>query len=431
MKPDRFDAARVRWGWLATTCTLGAGLILLSWANYRGARDATQALYWGQSRLITEGAFRDIFRGAGVSPNQEDLNRLLAERKDEGLRYVGTFDSTGRILSSAGIASSAISIDVQAKSEDHGPSLTQVGSRLRMTFLPPPGPASDSLGAEGASARLRPRPRRSGVVLEFEPLIATRLLQRSTRLLYSGIAAAAVMMVAASIFWRLSRRYEQARHRMEEEHRLSILGQMSAVLAHEIRNPLASLKGHAQLLSEHLPAETADRRKADLVVLEATRLELLASDLLEFARIGSLDLGVADPAELVRSCAEEVAPGGFELNLAAAPPRWRLDGPRLRRALTNILRNAKQANPAGSPPLVRVATVERQLVITIRDHGQGLPPGQEDRIFDPFFTTRASGTGLGLSVARRIVELHKGVLSAANHQDGGAILEIVLPNGKD
>jgi two-component system sensor histidine kinase HydH len=269
------------------------------------------------------------------------------------------------------------------------------------------------------------------VVLEFEPLIAMRLLQRSTRLLYSGVAAAVVMMIAAMTFWRLSLRYEQVRGRIEEQRRLAVLGQMSAVLAHEIRNPLASLKGHAQLLSEHLTEGSPDRRKADVVVLEATRLELLTSDLLEFARIGPIDESMVDPAELVSSCVEDVAPGGFELDLAAAPAMWRLDGPRLRRALINVLRNSIQASPPGKRPVVGVTTSDHQLAITVRDHGPGLPPGQEDRIFDPFFTTRTTGTGLGLSVARQIVELHHGILKAANHEGGGAILQIVIPKAKD
>lgn len=335
-----------------------------------------------------------------------------------------------------------------------GPSLIQVGSRIRMIFPHRPEEPPDSMRAAGApraegehpagpavavaasrvsgERRADPGPatRHPGMILEFEPIIATRLIQRSSRLLASGIAAAAVMMVAASVFWRLSRRYDVAQRHLEKERRLSLLGEMSAVLAHEIRNPLASLKGHAQLLSEHLAPETADRRKAELVVAEATRLEILTADLLDFARTGPLDLGPVEPARLVRECAEEVAPGGFQLELEDAPDQWRLDAKRVRGALTNLLRNAREASPPGSPPEVRVSSWERQLLITVRDHGKGLPPGLEERIFDPFFTTRANGTGLGLSVARRIAEMHGGALTAANHAQGGAVFEIALPAGR-
>jgi two-component system sensor histidine kinase HydH len=202
---------------------------------------------------------------------------------------------------------------------------------------------------------------------------------------------------------------------------------MSAIMAHEIRNPLASLKGNAQLLAEKLEDGSRERARADRVIAEATRLEALTSDLLDFARAGPLQTVDTDPAELVRTAAADVVPGGFEIVNDGAPARWPVDATRIRQALVNVLQNARQASADGPPPRVTVATAGEALEIAVRDFGPGLPAGSEARIFDPFFTTRTNGTGLGLAVARRVVEMHGGSIEAANHPEGGAVFRIVLP----
>jgi two-component system sensor histidine kinase HydH len=274
----------------------------------------------------------------------------------------------------------------------------------------------------------RRSPRHGGVIFEFEPLVATRLMEQARGLLAFGLAAAVVMMLVAGVSWGMSRRYERAKRHLEQERRLSLLGEMSAVLAHEIRNPLASLKGHAQLLAEHLPADSPDRRKADRVVMESSRLEALTSDLLDFVRVGPLERAPVDPVPILQASIEEAAGGGFDLRREQAPPSWPLDAARVRQVFINVLRNAHQASrPGDARPEVGLRVEGDLLVVTVRDHGEGLPKGQEERIFDPFFTTRTTGTGLGLAVARRIVELHGGTLTAANHPQGGAVFRIALP----
>src|SRR5690606_30493013 len=132
---------------------------------------------------------------------------------------------------------------------------------------------------------------------------------------------------------------------------------------------------------------------------------------------------------LVRAAAEEVGAGEITIDARDAPERWPLDPARFHQVLTNLLRNAWQSSPAGRPPVARVACDGKELVISIRDYGPGLPAEARDRIFDPFFTTRTNGTGLGLPVARRIVELHGGRITAEDAPDGGAVFSIHLPEG--
>lgn len=419
----------VRWGWLASTVALALALALTSWSNYRSAQDALSTLHQGQADLL-ERAILAVMMAGPAEPGADELAQLLEAHRANGLRYIGLVGADGRATNSVGEPMPEPLVDPRRAGEQHGPVLVAVGSRIRVLAFPfrPAG-----LRAGGPQPPPPPPDGRSfrGLVFEFEPLIATRLSERAGRSLGFGLAAAVVMTLAAFILWRMSLRHEQTRRRLEHERRLGVLGEMSAVLAHEIRNPLASLKGHAQLLAEKLPPDSAERRKAERVIHETGRLENLTTDLLDFVRTGPLELLSVDPAGLLQAAVEEVAPGGFALDLAGAPRRWRLDSGRLRQALTNLLRNALQASPPGVPPTTRVAVEAGRLVFLIRDHGAGLPRGDEDRIFEPFFTKRTSGTGLGLAVARRVAELHGGSLTAGNHPQGGAEFRLALPPVKE
>src|SRR5262249_42203616 len=111
---------------------------------------------------------------------------------------------------------------------------------------------------------------------------------------------------------------------------------------------------------------------------------------------------------------------------ASAPSTWRLDGPRLQQALTNILANAVQISPDGGLVRAAVFTERDRLIFEVRDSGPGIPPGEEERIFEPFYTRRARGTGLGLSLARPIVTQHHGTITAENAPGGGAVFRISL-----
>ncbi|MEJ2184587.1 MAG: HAMP domain-containing sensor histidine kinase [Gemmatimonadota bacterium] len=413
MTPESTDRARAttsltRWGLLATTFALGMAMIAASWANYNSARNARATLFRGQADILAS-ALRRTLRPGGVT--EAELDTLLTEQTSAGLRYIALIDRDGSVVASAGTPAPEPITPPPGPDRD----MEVLHGRVRVIFMPPPD-------------RRHPDRQRHGFVVEFEPVAAKQLVTRATRSLVLGLVAAAGLMLAALVFWRMSRRYEEAERKLEEQRRLSILGEMSAVLAHEIRNPLASLKGHAQLLAEGLDDASQGRRRADRVVREASRLEALTTDLLDFARRGPLDLEPVDPAALVRTSAEEIGAPAFVLDSDDAPDRWNLDARRFQQVLTNLLRNALQAAPADRPPVVRVAQEGQRLVIEVRDFGPGIAEGDRDRVFDPFYTTHTTGTGLGLPVARRIVELHGGRLHADNAPDGGAVFRIEIPN---
>jgi two-component system sensor histidine kinase HydH len=266
------------------------------------------------------------------------------------------------------------------------------------------------------------------LVIELEPLTALAIGRRATLTLLVSLLATAALLGASVVFSRLSRRAEAAELALERDRQLKALGQMSATLGHELRNPLTALKGHAQLLLEKLPADHPGRPGAERVVHESIRLEELAAQILDFARSGRVEPQPTDPAALARSAVETAAVGSVELTLAPGLPRERqLDAPRMEQVLVNLLRNARHASPPDAAVELRVEARGGALVFEVLDRGEGLPAGDEERIFEPFHTTRTRGTGLGLTLARQIAVGHGGTLRAENRPGGGACFRVTLP----
>lgn len=451
-------AAPARLGWLIATVGMAAILVIGSWLNYRVVRAAVDTLNLGQSELLGNAVRtfrRDPYGGVDAAALQEILDTHAAS----GLRYLAVLGPGDSILAQAGMPLEPV---VAPRSGGPGPTVTliPVGERIRAFHPRPPvrsrrdggGERGDSLRARGDSAPPRwdsmPDPRTQGgdrrspgardqsgrdpfswitywTVIEFEPLAAD-VLAGGRRSLGLSVLAAVLLVFLALLSWRASERHEAARRTLEEQQHLAVLGQMSAVLAHEIRNPLASLKGNAQLVAEHLPQDSPDRKRVARVVSEAHRLEVLTADLLDFARTGPLQRSKVDPAEMLRQLMEDVGGGPFELDVQGSVGVWPLDVARIRQALLNVLMNARQASGDGVVRIRLDASSDR-LVLEVHDSGGGLPEGEEDRIFEPFFTTRTNGTGLGLAVARNAVERHGGVIQAFNGPGGGAVFRITLP----
>ncbi len=262
-------------------------------------------------------------------------------------------------------------------------------------------------------------------LLEFEPRLANSLLTRANRSFALAGFAAAILVAAATLLWRRAVREAALAARLAHSERLAALGTMSAVLAHEIKNPLASLKGNAQLVAESLDEGTRPRAQAERVVEAAVRLQTLVANLLDFARGGPISRADVDPAELVFLAACEAAPKAT-LALDAAPATFSLDAVRMGQVLENILRNAEHASPDHVSAEVRMDG--DNLLIVVRDEGPGFS-GSPEGFFEPFATTKARGTGLGLAVARRIVELHGGTILAKNRPEGGAEVRLEIPPG--
>jgi two-component system sensor histidine kinase HydH len=422
--------------------------------------NASETLIRGQTDLFHESIRVRLAELEGTVDEEAAVATIFAELEPEGLRYIATLRANGRIVAQAGAPLDLQPVDAGPADAGAEPALrgpVEIGDRVRAVFRGPRKTRSQGELRAEASTRDAPRGergrdapaqpdgrapddgdtreararrwRRLPLVIEFEPRVATALRGAAVRTLGVGALAAGALLVIAVVLVRWFLRREALERQLEHERRLAGLGQMSAVLAHEIRNPLASLKGNAQLLARALPEGELPRRKADRVVDEAVRLERLTNDLLEFARLAELRRASVDPTALAREVAEATtagsAPCAIEIDSAGAPAAWSLDRERMRQVLANLLSNAVQAGDGRVH--VRVVREDGRLLYEVRDHGEGIAGEDLGRIFEPFYTKRVRGTGLGLAVARRLVELHGGTIEADNAPDGGARFRVRIP----
>ena len=427
MKPS---PVYLRWGLLVSSAAMATVLVAAGLWVHAGVRQAASTVTQGQAIGIAFTARRALRPAAEI--NARVLQEVLDELAAQGLRYVEVRASDQSFVAAAGKQAA----EVRWSSEGNlGPSATigfgPGGSIARLLIRPSEGPVSAANRQPGQIPAPPPPDHPlhgKQIVFEVDSAAAHALARRASVTLAVSLLAALVLMGLCAVFWRISRNAERASAQLEHDRQLKVLGQMSAVLGHEIKNPLASLKGHVQLLLEKLPPEHAGRKGAEVVLRETVRLEELSRHVLEFARTGAVACESADPAAVVRAAIEDAGSTDTHLHADFAPASWPLDSARMEEVLVNLLRNARDASPAGQPiDVVLDVQADRHLVIEVRDRGEGIAPGEEERVFEPFYTRRVKGTGLGLALARRIVEGHGGAITARNHPDGGAVFSVRLP----
>jgi two-component system, NtrC family, sensor histidine kinase HydH len=217
--------------------------------------------------------------------------------------------------------------------------------------------------------------------------------------------------------------------------KLAAVGRLSAGLAHEIRNPLASIRGSAEILADDFPTAHPKHRLLQVLIAETARLNRVLTRFLDFARPRPLARDQVDLCREIESVVDLIRGGQSEGHAArfvldpANDARVRLQGDReqLRQVLLNLLLNATQA--AGENGEVRVRCEERAGAcrVTIADSGPGFAPEAIENAFTPFFTTKPQGIGLGLAMSHRIVESHGGTIRVGNQKDGGGLVELEIP----
>ncbi len=216
--------------------------------------------------------------------------------------------------------------------------------------------------------------------------------------------------------------------------RLADLGKVAAGLAHELRNPLASMAGSVELLAASEGLRSEDQRLMAIVLKEAARLEQLVARFLDYSRPAPPRLASVDLAQVAREVAEVFAadPTAARVRLERAfePVVVQADPDQLRQVLWNLLLNAAQAIQAGGGGTIHLScgpAPEGGAELTVADDGPGLPAEHQARLFTPFFTTKAGGTGLGLATVHRVVEAHGGQVEAGARAGGGARFTVRLP----
>lgn len=248
---------------------------------------------------------------------------------------------------------------------------------------------------------------------------------------YFAIAALAGALIDREMFARHKR--EEMRLELERSQRLSLVGQMAAGVAHEIKNPLASIKGAVEIIGDESASEADRSQFKKIVVSEIHRIDGTVKDFLAFARprkskMEKLDLSSAIQDTLTQ-IEGQVAKSGMRLKSSIIPEIYVLgDKSKIHQMTLNLILNAIEASQSGSAvnvQLSRNGSGKAHLVIS--DEGTGLPQADIEKVFEPFYTTKSTGTGLGLAIVRSIVEELNGRIRIENVPTGGASVEVELP----
>lgn len=233
----------------------------------------------------------------------------------------------------------------------------------------------------------------------------------------------------SEVYAQLQKSFEQLRR----ADRLSALGELSAGLAHELRNPLGSIEGAVQILGRQELPEGTRQEFTQLARKEIVRLKGLVSNFLEFARPQTPRRIPTEPVILLESvsklASESAAMAGvsFHIDAPGDLPMVAVDPEQMKQVLLNLVINAVQAMPRGGRVILRAKSEAESVRLEVQDEGTGIAPEDVEKIFDPFYTTRATGTGLGLSIAYQIVNQHGGHISVRKNPDRGTTFSMDIP----
>jgi two-component system sensor histidine kinase HydH len=280
-----------------------------------------------------------------------------------------------------------------------------------------------------------------GVIILDETRGPRQFSRQWIELAEATVAQLSLSVANARLYESLRQSYaelDQTRAEMVRRERLAALGELSAVVAHEVRNPLAVIFNAVSSLRRTVTGTGEQGRLLDMLAEESDRLNRIVNDLLDFARPGELHLEPQDVGEVIQESVGVAAlyPIGdarvtFETQVEPGLPHVRLDRRRMRQALVNVAVNAMQAMPRGGTVRVKAGREKvggaEQVRIDLIDDGPGIPADIEGRIFEPFFTTKAQGTGLGLAVVKRILEDHRGEVQVRSEKGQGTTFTFRLP----
>ncbi len=252
------------------------------------------------------------------------------------------------------------------------------------------------------------------------PAVLVNTLGKAIRTETARYKATAEQLAAAN------QSLQEAEAAVRRHERLAALGQLTAGLAHELRNPLASIKGSADLLARRAASDPTSRELGEIISSEVDRTNLLVTRFLSFARPLEPQRETIDIAEIIDRAAIHA---NVEIIRDYSPdvPKLAIDPALMEQVFINLLSNAAQASEPGAPVTVSTRRTPKRIEIDVMDRGSGIPPDKIETIFNPFFTTKQSGVGLGLAIVSKIVNGHGGKMTVDSEPGKGSTFRVCLP----
>ena len=229
-----------------------------------------------------------------------------------------------------------------------------------------------------------------------------------------------------------NRQIQEAEEAVRRSDRLAALGQLSAGLAHELRNPLGTIKASAEMLNRNVSSENEVAREvAGFIATEVDRTNSLITRFLDFARPLQLRTNTADLSQVldraVAAAERDASQVAIYKNYAPEIPPFSFDAELMERVFYNLIRNASQATEPGGAVTVKTRLRNDTVEICVIDRGVGIEPQNLSAIFNPFFTTKPEGVGLGLAISSKIVDQHGGKIAVESEPGNGSVFRVLLP----
>ena len=457
------------WQWRHAILLIG---VLLSAEQVRSA-SMVYVQYLRVRSMSLQGEVGEVMRpmrgmlreAVGAKKREMLLEEFLEERREDGVVYVAFMGSRDREIIEAGERQIAPSYEAMFAARDFSPISEELTIKQGRVFALVPGFHNifeRNTYEPAFFARDRPpKPIKSGPhkaptfvessngepipleqiedeelhqiidrfppvqIVEMEPKATLAMRNRTVAILAVGILGALVTLLGALYIWWLIGKKQRAEKEAEEKRMLATLGKMSAVISHELRNPLAGAKGQVELLEMVLYEEKHIERAARIRG-ELERLEELSETLLSFVNSRRIQPDLYPCKQLVEDLKSLARDRRLEVDVSEMPAEWRYDAITLVRAVDNLVSNALSFTPEDGKVFLRLWKEEERLHISVRDEGPGFPADMDD-MFEPFVTTRIKGTGLGMAIAAEVVRAHGGDIDARNHHDGGALVSLWIP----
>lgn len=239
--------------------------------------------------------------------------------------------------------------------------------------------------------------------------------------------------LVAVVLGILRDREKREQLRLSEAENLAAIGKAASCLAHDMKTPLIAIGGFSRSIKRSLKSDEKHNEKLDIIIQEAQRLENMIKEMLDFSRPLELHASTQDIQPVIKESLEVVrdlaGEKKVELQVQSAQglPTCSFEAMRMKQALINVLSNAIEASPEGG--IVSVATFQKgkRLFLEVSDQGCGIPPDKKREVFLPFYSTKKGGTGLGLTIVKKIIEAHRGRVEILDGPRSGTLVRIVLP----